>query len=206
VNFETIAPLVRKDGPLSGWVELVRWEGSVYVRKGYDGGAPFSRWMLSHEHSVLRRLQGIRGIPRLIRYEPGCWILMQYVRGDYLNRCRDGQLSPALYAKLLGIVRRIHQRGVYHLDLRHGRNYLITSEGEPYLIDFETGVIVPENPIFQPVREVLAWVDHAGLLRMKNRYFRPLISEPDRRAIRRFFALRPLWIFRPFKRRAKDLW
>jgi serine/threonine protein kinase len=95
------------------------------------------RYLLAREYRVYQSLQGLSGIPRLHKKIDADGFIVEYVDGIPLSRfAKDGPLPGEFFDRLAELVRRVHDRGVVHSDLKHKKNILVGSRGEPYLIDF----------------------------------------------------------------------
>ncbi|MFW6188810.1 MAG: phosphotransferase [Planctomycetota bacterium] len=92
-----------------------------------------------HEARVLRRLRGLPGVPQLRGRPSRCSVAMSYVPCRRA-RSRNPQIADraAFAERLRDIVRKMHRRGVVHFDLKHRSNLMVTEEGRPFVIDFES--------------------------------------------------------------------
>ncbi len=202
---------VRTIKPQPGWVkptvEIVERDGSQYLLKDYgacSGRLILSKYFAQREYDVLRKLQGIKGIPGDVQLIGGSKLLREYVSGGYLKQEDPQELPNSFYHELRRLVNEMHERNIVHLDLRHMKNIVVHGEDEPCLIDFETAVNLNYLSMLPELKRILRWVDHSALLRIKNRYFSHLMSEADRDRIRNFYRWRRFWVFSPFYLRDKD--
>ena len=186
-----------KGGFLSPAVCVVLHEGRPAVLKDYRPRNAFTRAILGpflarREFAILRRLEGIPGIPRAYRLlEGGRALLLEYVEGRTLGKFRPGELPDAVFERLAATVRAMHRRGVAHLDLRQKKNIVVRGD-RPYLVDFASAVAVRGR-----LPAVLRSVDESGLLKFKARNFPQLLTAEDRRRLASHRLLRRLWIFTP---------
>lgn len=101
---------------------------------------PRRRHDLRGEFEILRRCQGIAGIPEAVALEDrGTFLILILKRlpGVPLCRAEVGWLALArVLARLLRIVWRMARRGVSHNDLRP-ENILLSPSGEVQLVDFD---------------------------------------------------------------------
>ena len=119
---------------------------------------------------------------------------MEFVPGRPIQR--GEVLPPAFFSKLEEMIQEIHERGVVHMDLRHKGNILITDRGEPCLIDFNSSFSFKEKGFFRRLFfSALKWVDHGGLLKLKERVSPELMTHEEIDSLKRFNRLRKLWIF-----------
>jgi type IV secretory pathway VirB10-like protein len=91
---------------------------------------------LSHPHIV--KVHALDRFPDLETGHP--YLVMDFVRGDELLRwCEKNAPSPlaicALFEKLARAVHYMHQRHIFHRDLK-SENVLVRGDGEPVIIDF----------------------------------------------------------------------
>jgi hypothetical protein len=81
-------------------------------------------------------LEGIAGVPKLVKQVDDTSFLREYVEGRPLNR-KPPFLRPDFFDEFIAIVRNIHSRGVAFVDLAKKENVIVTPEGRPVLIDFQ---------------------------------------------------------------------
>ncbi len=164
-----------------------------------------ARMLLNHEASILRALDGVSGIPRIVEHSPDRYFKIEYHEGIHVNECPPERLTREVFERLVDLVNRMHARRVTHLDLRQRKNILIDPNGFPVIVDFQSSIHFPDNGIFSPLFEICRWVDRSALVRWKNRYFPDLMTESDRMFQRFHLLLRPIWFVSPFTKRARDV-
>ena len=187
-------------------VKIVLYDGKRYVLKRPRVGF-FARFvssiLLKRSFSILRRLQGIDGIPKCVSSPEG--LLMEYIEGEFIHRLPAERLTDELFDRIQRLILRMHKRNVVHLDLRQRKNLLITDDGLPFLIDFETSIRFPDQSLVKIILPFFVYADLSALVRIKHRYFPQLMTDDDKKFQRRFNIIRYLWFFRPFKIRQKDI-
>jgi len=161
--------------------------------------------LLNHEASVLRALEGVSGIPRIVEHLADRFFEIEYHEGIHVHECPPERLTREVFGRLVDLVDRMHARRVVHLDLRQRKNILIDPQGFPVIVDFQSSIYFPENGIFSPLFEICRWVDRSALIRWKHRYFPALMTDSDRLFQRFFMLLRPVWFVSPFTKRARDV-
>ncbi len=102
-----------------------------------------SRLMARHEAQVIRRLQDLRGVPRLRGLHGPTGLVREYVPGHPLTR--DCEVSRNFLLELFHLLRGIHRRGIAYVDLEKADNILVGEDGHPHLIDFQIAFHVPER-------------------------------------------------------------
>ncbi|HKY32622.1 MAG TPA: RIO1 family regulatory kinase/ATPase [Candidatus Polarisedimenticolia bacterium] len=185
-------------------VELA--EGSFAVKDYAAKSAPV-RWagalQLGRERRAYGRLAGVPGIPSyhgaLDRYA----IVLQYVGGIRLPKYHHRHARvPRVAERLRALLDAVHARGVIHGDLRSRDNFLVTSTGELYLIDFSSAAVFdldrwPGRVLFPRFKRA----EDRALLKWKVALVPEELTPEELASHRRFKRLRRLW---PLNRK-KDL-
>jgi len=200
-----------KGGFLSPVVTLVPHGAGRAVRKDFGSKNPLTRGIIGpllvkREWSILRRLEGIPGIPRAYEVTGrGRVLLVEYVPGRTLGKFKDGELAERVYRDLEETLAAVHARGVVHLDLRQKKNVMVAdADRRPWLIDFANAARVDGGPL-RPLAEKLRDIDRSGLLKFKARYFSRLLTDRDRGVLKRHAKMRKYWIFSPHTVRDRDI-
>lgn len=122
-------------------VWLIEINGHKAVLKDYHAcdsafGRLIGPLLLRREVRALRQLEGLRGIPRLLRAVDTHSFLMEYIDATrWKRRLGENQPKPD-FSRLTALVAEMHALGVAHCDMRSASNILIGADGEPYLVDF----------------------------------------------------------------------
>jgi RIO-like serine/threonine protein kinase len=177
----------------------VELNGQTLMVKDVGGSSLFFRWtigfwLIHKEWKIYSRLSGIRGIPEAVDRIDRFAFAMEFVPGRPI--ARGEPLPSSFFVELERVLREIHSKGVFHLDLRHKGNVLVSEKGEPFLIDFNSSLAFKENGLlFHLLSPLLKWVDHGGLLKLKERVSPSLMTSEELAFLKRFNLLRRLWIF-----------
>ncbi len=151
-------------------------------------------WLIQKEWKVYSRLRGVRGIPQILGRIDRFAFAMEFVPGKPIQR--GEVVPPSFFRKLEEMMKEVHGRGVVHMDLRHKGNILISDEGEPFLIDFNSSFSFKEKGFFRRLFfPILKWVDRGGLLKLKERVASEFMTHEEIDSLKRFNRLRKLWIF-----------
>ncbi len=151
-------------------------------------------WLIQNEWRVYSRLIGIEGIPNAVERIDRFAFAIEYIPGSPIRRGED--LPSSFFADLGKALREVHSRGVVHLDLRHKGNILISENGRPFIIDFNSSFSFGEKGFFRRfLFPALRWVDYGGLLKLKERVSPSLMTPEELSFLKRFNLLRRLWIF-----------
>jgi serine/threonine protein kinase len=99
------------------------------------------------------------------------YVVMEYIQGQRIDEyCDQNRLSIkerlSLFCKVCSVVTYANQRGVIHRDIKPG-NILVTTEGEPKLIDF--GIAKVLNPTLNTLT----------LTNLQQRAFSPEYASPE---------------------------
>jgi len=100
------------------------------------------RMITRHELLMLRLLQGIGGVPRLLGSLGKFGLLYEYIEGRSLDEIsaqpRTLRRAPDhFFDKLQQLLEQIHARHVAYVDMNKRGNILIGRDNAPYIIDFQ---------------------------------------------------------------------
>lgn len=180
-------------------------DGRQWVLKTYRDSPwwfrhTIGRWLTAREARSLARLAGLPGIPGACSRLSGHGLLMSYVPGRSLREL-GRQPAPALgkgfFLALEELVRRMHERGVAHLDLRHAGNVLVGEDGSPVLLDFQSSAQLRWKP--RAVQGLMRMIDHSGVLKWWSRLSPDTLDEERRALLARHARLRRFWWFRGYR-------
>lgn len=172
-------------------VSLIELEGQRAVLKDFTRCAPWFGWLFGpllayREARALRLLQGVRGVPALIRQVNSRAILMAYVDGKTAKELPKASLhDPAFFERVYALTDAMHARGVAHCDLRSGGNTVIDGEGQPWFVDFVSHFVqgAPWNLPWRWVFRQFCRADHIGVTRLKRRLAPELLTDADRQEL-----------------------
>jgi RIO-like serine/threonine protein kinase len=180
---------------------LFRKGGEPWVVKDFRSCPAIVRhtWgarMAARELSALRRLDWIPGFPRdsfrLDRFA----MAYRFVAGTDIGEADLALLTPPFFQELESLVRKMHERGVAHLDIRTGSNVLITDGGRPFLLDFQSHVRLEGLPSF--FRGLLVDVDLSGVYKHWARCAPDSMGEERTHLLRRVNRWRRYWILKGY--------
>ena len=191
----------------------------------------WGRWMIGHEYALLKRLEGVKGVPqgvfRVDRYAFGMELLPGITLGDLnqhntyivrgITQGEAQRLSVAFFRRLERLMCALHRRGVTHLDARNAKNVLVMPGDWPALIDFQSGVTL-HRWLPKWVRKLLKLADLSSVYKHYYRFYyippsafdTPVGGFPRNRALifLGHLRLRKLWMLKGYsflqKRKKKD--
>jgi RIO-like serine/threonine protein kinase len=127
-------------------LRLYRHGGECWVVKDFRPRAfavrnTIGRLLIRRELRALRRLAGLAGVPaRAFRLDAHA-LAYVFVPGVPLYRADLGQRAAGFFSRLERLVGEMHAvGGIVHLEVRNGRNVLVSEQGEPVLLDFQAHV------------------------------------------------------------------
>jgi len=151
-------------------------------------------WLIHKEWKIYSRLTGMKGIPKPVGRIDRFAFAMEFIPGRPI--LRGEPLPSSFFSDLERVLREVHDRGVVHLDLRHKGNILVSENGEPFLIDFNSSFAFKEKRFLRRyLFPLLRWVDYGGLLKLKKRISPSSMTPEELVFLNRFDRLRRLWIF-----------
>ncbi len=149
-------------------MSLVNSGTGPLVRRDARNAPLALRWLARHllhrEARALAVLDGLEGIPSLIRTDRAT-LDRSFVDGVPLQEGRPQNID--YFRAAARIVRRMHHLGVVHNDLAKEPNLLVTRDGGPVIIDFQLSWFVRRRG---PVFRMLAREDIRHLLKHKRTY------------------------------------
>lgn len=154
------------------------------------------RWLIRRELKALQRLQGIPGIAenpvRVDTFALAYW----YVEGRSLNEFPPGQPSAAFFMALEAAVKRMHARGIAHLDLRNRGNVLVGAAEQPVLIDFQSYVRLPRW--IPPLARYLEKIDLSGVYKAWEKSLPGTLDETRQHLLDSVNAWRKWWVLKGY--------
>lgn len=151
-------------------------------------------WLIEKEWRIYQRLKGLEGVPQPISRIDRFAFAMEYIPGRPIGR--GEALSASFFCQLEKIMNAVHSRGVLHLDLRHKGNILVSEEGNPYLIDFNSSFSFKVGGLLHRfLFPLLRWVDYGGFLKLKEKASPSSMTPKEAKFLKHFNRVRRLWIF-----------
>jgi len=183
----------RRGGGSRADVLLIRVDGRQAVLKDYSGADPWFRRLVGplsvrREARALAQLEGVPGVPRLIRTIGREALLTEYLGGASTSEKKKNKgLDPEFFARFYRLVEQIHRRGVAHCDLRSEGNILVTPDGDPAFVDFTAHFRRPRrrNPLTRWMFERFCQADRVAVARLKHAVWPELLTEEERAVLAR---------------------
>lgn len=119
---------------------------------------------MAREVRALAALDGVDGVPAILSVGRD-QLEREFIDGQPMQQAKPS--DPEYYREALRLLRQIHRMGVVHNDLAKEPNWLVTSAGEPALIDFQLAAFMPRRGWWF---RVMAREDIRHLLKHKRTY------------------------------------
>jgi hypothetical protein len=200
---------LKRGGPSKADLKLVVLGEGPLVVKDFAAKAPWVRCIgrvqISRECRAYRRLGPLPGLPAFFGRIDAHALALQWIDGQELaflpDRRRDGRV---FHARLTEIVRRLHDAGVVHLDLRGKENVIVDHEGRLYVLDLASAFCLRRgNPLGRLLFRWFAVADRAALLKWKAILGAGEFTPEELSFLRRYRFWRTLWVFNRKRRAAK---
>lgn len=157
-----------------------------------------ARLLLWREKRALQQLLGVDGIPEPIM-SWGKWALAYpYIPGVTLHEAVHGseKVGEFYFEALEALVNKMHEKGIAHLDLRNKKNILITAEGKPALIDFQSAVSTRCLPA--RLRRLMFIVDLSGVYKYWGKLSPETMTAERKEAAQHMASLRRFWVLKGY--------
>jgi serine/threonine protein kinase len=142
---------------------------AVYVLRAIDNEArvvckiatnEIAAKQMAHEQDILQRLIDVPGVVRSLGLHPfddHCAMLLEYIDAPHVARGRlhvtarpehralTWPIVVALMQQGVDILAQAHQRNIIHADVKL-QNFLYTTAGQVYLIDWDHSLLLPAQP------------------------------------------------------------
>ena len=170
--------------------ELVQKDGKKYLFKvswlAIFGPLRLKRLMnalAAHEVRIHDLLEGVHGVPRLVKQVSANSFLREFVEGRTLDR-DPPELRPDFFDEFHEIAKNIHARGVAFVDLAKKENVVVTTDGRPFLIDFQISIALrkrrgPISLLWNPIVRMMQRADIYHVFKHKRRICPDLLTEEE---------------------------
>lgn len=171
--------LLKKD--LFGEVRLESAAGARQVVRDTAAAAAPLRWLarglMRREARVLAALDGIDGVPALVRADRGR-LAREFLDGAPMHHAKP--TDPDYFRHALRLLRQLHARDVVHNDLAKEPNLLVSVDGRPAFVDFQLAWHAPaRGRLFR----LLGYDDLRHLLKHKRTYCAQRLTERQQRIL-----------------------
>ena len=166
-------------------VLLIKIGDEEAVLKDYTSSDAWFRRLIApllviREVRSLKKLDGVAGIPRLYRVYNRICFLVESVNGVAASEIQKDTLDNEFFERMNKVLDEVHKRGVTHCDLRSAGNTLITTDHQPWLVDFVASIHQSSrwNFIGRWIFDQFVDADYGAVLKLKKR-LAPELLTPD---------------------------
>ncbi len=164
---------------------------------------PLARWLLGRERRIMQRLAGLSGFPEVLAEMDRDAFVMNVVPGQPMTKDAFLRAPREITTRFQELISSMHQRGVFHLDLRQRQNVLLDGE-QPFLIDF--GAAFSPGPLGRFLwGRLMGWVDRMAPLKYLARWSPHELSAEEIRQVAHTQRLRKFWILSPNRPDGEDV-
>jgi predicted Ser/Thr protein kinase len=146
------------------------------------------RALIEHEISILRYLQQITGVPRLLGRYGKRGLIYKYIPGVSLDQ--RPEIPDEFFDRLEELINQIHRRRVAYVDMNKQGNIILADNGHPCMIDFQISWHMPQQilgfrRIPRLILKILQREDKYHLLKHKRKLRRDLMDQEQIKNSRR---------------------
>jgi RIO-like serine/threonine protein kinase len=173
-----------------------QWVVKDFRPRGFLVRNTIGRLLMRREIRALRRLAGLEGVPEDAFRIDAHALAYRYIAGMPLTGAPEECKNPAFFTAFERLLAEVHTRGIVHLDVRNGRNVLITGDGRAALIDFQSHLGTAHLP--QSMRGWMERFDMAGVYKHWERHHPQSLGEVRVALLAGMNRWRRLWPFRGY--------
>jgi RIO-like serine/threonine protein kinase len=174
-----------------------RWVVKDFRPRAFAVRNTIGRLLIRREMRALRRLAGVAGVPAGAFRLDAHALAYRWIPGEPLRHANLGQRAADFFARLERLLGEVHAKGgIVHLDVRNGRNVLVSERGEPVLLDFQSHVGTRWMPA--GLRRWAERLDLAGVYKHWEQRRPETLGEARARLLARVNRWRRLWVLRGY--------
>lgn len=197
----TETKLLHKGRSANAYLSIMRYNDADWVVKDFNPCWGFIKWtwgawMVRREFIALQKLQGVEGFPKDVFMMDRFALCYRFIAGTTIREVDQTKLNGKFFLKLEQLVNRMHEHGIIHLDIRYRRNILITEDDEPYLLDFQTSLILSKFPNF--THQWLKNIDLSGVYKQWNKRDPESIDEERLKLLKHSNRHRKFWLLKGY--------
>jgi hypothetical protein len=180
---------------------LYQEKGIAWVVKDFLPCAPivrktWGRFLIRREFHALDRLHGITGIPQPPFILDPFALGYRYIPGRTLRETPSELIDASFFQRLEVLVGEMHQRNMVHLDIRNRRNVLITEQGRPALLDFQSSLNLDRVP--RNLHDLLKEIDLSGVYKLWQLKTPETMDAARKERLMEFDKKRFLWVLKGY--------
>jgi len=174
-----------------------RWVVKDFRPRSFTVRNTIGRLLIRREMRALGRLAGVAGVPAGAFRLDAHALAYRFVSGVPLNDADLGPRAADFFTRLERLLSEVHVvGGIVHLDVRNGRNVLVSEHGEPALLDFQSHLGTGWMPT--RLRRSAEQFDLAGVYKHWERRSPETLGEARARLLAQVNWWRRLWVLRGY--------
>ena len=182
-------------------LSLLRSDGEQWIVKDFRARSPvvrntIGRFLIRRELRALGKVAGLNGVPADAFRVDAHALAYRFIPGTPLTGAVEERKSAEFFAAFERLLADVHARGIVHLDVRNGRNVLITEGGRAALIDFQSHLGTAHLP--KAMRGWMERFDMAGVYKHWERHHPQSLGEARAGLLAGMNRWRRLWPFRGY--------
>lgn len=147
------------------------------------------RMLLRRESLYFRELADVRGVPHFLEYFGSNGFAREHVSGldlrDYFEK-GGLRVGATFFPSLQSTLKAVHEKGIAHNDLAKPENVLVSTDGDPVLIDFQIALMPKRWPLgvgklAGPLLRLCQRMDEYHLCKQYRRYSPETVPEEIRK-------------------------
>lgn len=157
------------------------------------------RFFINREYKALKKLSSCAGtcdnIIKIDKYSLG----YKYIKGQALDSFskHNNITDKKFFIKFETIVKEMHSCGIVHLDLRTGSNIIVSEQGDPLIIDFNSYLNLNMIP-GKAFKNLLKAVDLSGVYKYWIKMSPETMEESKKTHLTAFNKMRKLWFLKGY--------
>lgn len=182
-------------------LRLFQRDGEQWVVKDFRSRAfvvrnTIGRLLVRREMRALRKVAGLAGVPADAFRIDAHALAYRFIPGTPLDRVADERKGAEFFLAFERLLSEVHSRGIVHLDVRNGRNVLVTEAGRAALIDFQSHLGTGRMP--GALRRWMERFDMSGVYKHWERLHPQSLGESRTALLASMNRWRRLWILRGY--------
>ena len=175
----------------------VSWVVKDFSSRSFLVRNVIGRVLIRREIGGLRRVAGVAGAPSGAFRIDAYALAYRFVPGLSLRLTAKTALGPDFFPALERSLLQMHGSAkIAHLDLRNAHNILVTEDGRPSLLDFQSHLGTRWLP--PPLRRFVERIDLAAIYKHWAKRSPETLGPERTAALESMNRLRPLWVLRGY--------
>ena len=157
------------------------------------------RLLIAREYKALKKLSSCVGTcDNIIRIDKFT-LSYKYVEGQNLSSFarRNNTIDVNFFINFEKAVKEMHSRGIVHLDLRTGSNVIISEQGKPLIIDFNSYLNLNMIP-GKTLKKLLKSVDLSGVYKYWMKMSPETLDQSKKNELATSNKQRKLWFLKGY--------